>query len=52
MHPIARRTALAVLPCAALLFLLALAWPEPALAQQAFSVDFPKKAGLPYSCMT
>src|SRR5215471_3354016 len=35
-----------------MLLLLALAWPEPALAQQTFSIDFPKKAGLPNSCMT
>ena len=41
-----------LLPCAALL-LLALVWPEPALAQQStFSVDFPKKAGVPNSCAT
>jgi len=41
-----------LLPCAAILLLLVLAWPEPALAQQTFSVDFPKKAGVPNSCLT
>jgi hypothetical protein len=47
-----RRIFITLLPCAAILLLLALAWPEPALAQQTFSVDFPKKAGEPNSCMT
>jgi hypothetical protein len=47
-----RRIFITQLPCVAILLLLALAWPEPALAQQTFSVDFPKKAGVPNSCMT
>jgi hypothetical protein len=41
-----------LLCCAAILVLLALAAPEPVVAQQTFSIDFPKKAGLPNSCMT
>jgi len=52
MHATIRRIVITLLPCAAILVLLALAWPEPALAQQTFSIDFPKKAGLPNSCMT
>ena len=52
MHAISRRIVITLLPCAAILVLLALAWPEPAFAQQTFSIDFPKKAGLPSSCMT
>jgi len=32
--------------------LAALAWREPAAAQQTFSIAFPKKAGVPNSCMT
>jgi len=47
-----RRIFLMLLPGAAILFLLALAWPEPVLAQQTFSVDFQKKAGGPNTCMT
>jgi len=41
-----------LLSCAAILVLLVLASPEPVFAQQTFSIDFPKKAGLPNSCMT
>jgi hypothetical protein len=52
MHATTRRIVITLLPCAAILLLLVLAWPEPALAQQTFSIDFPKKAGLPNSCMT
>ena len=52
MQAITRRIVSTLLPCAAMLLLLALAWPEPALAQLTFSIDFPKKAGLPNSCMT
>src|SRR5881628_629543 len=52
MHATIQRIVITLLPCAAILLLLALAWPEPALAQQTFSIDFPKKAGLPNSCMT
>jgi hypothetical protein len=52
MRAMTSRLLMLLLPCAAML-LLALAWPEPALAQQnTFSVDFPKKAGVPNSCMT
>jgi hypothetical protein len=48
-----RRIVFMLLPCVAMLLLLALAWPEPALAQQqTFSIDFPKIAGAPNSCMT
>ena len=47
-----RRIFIMLLPCAAILVLLALTWPEPASAQQTYSVDFPKKAGMPNSCMT
>jgi len=50
MHSIIRRILVALLPCAAIVLLLVLA--GPALAQQSFSVDFPRKAGLPNSCMT
>src|SRR2546422_7279363 len=52
MHPTTRPIVITRLSCAVILLLLALAWPEPALAQQTFSIDFPKKAGLPNSCMT
>ena len=52
MHVTTRWIVITLLPCAAILLLLALVWPEPALAQQTFSIDFPKKAGLPNSCMT
>jgi len=38
--------------CAAILLLLTLAWTDAALAQQTLSIDFPKKAGLPNSCVT
>jgi len=48
--PTTRRTIIALFRCAAILLLVALAPPESALAQ-AFSIDFPKKAGLPNSCM-
>lgn len=48
-----RRIVFMLLPCAALLLLLALAWPEPAMAQmQTLSMDFPKIAGMPNSCAT
>src|SRR5438309_2775479 len=33
------------------LFIFAVVWPATALAQQTFSVDFPKKSGRPNSCM-
>jgi len=52
MHTTARPIVITLLCCAAILLLLVLASPEPALAQQTFSIDFPKKAGLPNSCMT
>ena len=52
MRTTTRRIVIALLPCAAILLLLALAWPAPALAQQTFSIAFPKKAGLPNSCIT
>ena len=51
MRPATRRTISTLLPCAAIV-LMALGWPASTLAQQTFSVDFPKKAGLPNSCMT
>ena len=51
MRPATRRTISTLLPCAAIL-LVALGWPASTLAQQTFSVDFPKKAGLRNSCMT
>jgi len=40
-----------LLPCVAVV-LMTLAAPVSAYAQQTFSIDFPKKAGLPNSCMT
>ena len=52
MYTTTRPIVITLLSGAAILLLLALAWPEPALAQQTFSIDFPKKAGLPNSCMT
>ena len=52
MHPTTRPIVITRLSCVVILLMLALAWPEPALAQQTFSIDFPKKAGLPNSCMT
>ena len=52
MNSTARRIVLTLLPYAAVLFLVALAWPDSALAQQTFSIDFPKIAGAPNSCMT
>jgi hypothetical protein len=52
MHTTMRRIFITLLPCAAMLLVLALACPDPVLAQQTFSIDFPKKAGLPNSCMT
>jgi len=51
MYPTTRRILIMLLPCVAIV-LTTLACPAPALAQQTFSVDFPKKAGLPNSCMT
>jgi len=51
MRTTTRRIISTRLPCAGIL-LVALGWPAPTLAQQAFSIDFPKKAGLPNSCMT
>jgi len=51
MHRTTRRIVITLLPCAAILLLLALACPDPVLAQT-FSIDLPKKAGLPNSCMT
>src|SRR5262245_53094543 len=51
MHPISRRTPIMLLACVAIV-LIALACPTSALAQQTFSIDFPKRAGLPNSCMT
>lgn len=51
MHPISRRTPILLLACVAIV-LTALAYPASALAQQTFSIDFPKRAGLPNSCMT
>jgi len=47
-----RRIVLTLVSCAAVQFLLILAKAEPALAQQTFSIAFPKKAGEPNSCMT
>ena len=52
MHATTCRMVITLLSGAAIFLLLALVWPEPALAQQTFSIDFPKKAGLPNSCMT
>ena len=51
MRAATRRILSTLLPCAAIL-LVELGWPASTLAQQAFTVDFPKKAGLPNSCMT
>ena len=51
MHPISRRTPIMLLTCVVIV-LIALACPASALAQQTFSIDFPKRAGLPNSCMT
>jgi hypothetical protein len=45
-----RRLLMTLLPATAILLLLGLA--EPAQAQQTFSVDFQKKAGVPNTCMT
>jgi len=52
MHATIRRIVIKLLPRAAIFLLLALVWPEPALAQQTFSINFPKEAGAPNSCMT
>ena len=52
MHATIRLIVITLLPCAAMLLVLGLASPDPVLAQQTFSIDFPKKAGLPNSCMT
>ena len=52
MHTTTRRIVITLLPRAAILLVLALTCPGPVLAQQTFSIDFPKKAGLPNSCMT
>src|SRR5262245_65970863 len=51
MYATTRRILIMLLPCVAI-GLTTLACPGPALAQQTFSIDFPKKAGLPNSCMT
>src|SRR5262245_18806581 len=51
-HATIRRIVITLLPCAAMLLALGLASPDPVLAQQTFSIDLPKKAGLPNSCMT
>jgi hypothetical protein len=52
MRTTTRGIVITLLPCAVILLLLTLACPDPVLAQQTFSIDFPKKAGLPNSCMT
>jgi len=52
VHATTLRTVITSLSCAAIALLLVLAWPEPALAQQTFSINFPKEAGAPNSCMT
>jgi len=52
MRPTTRFVLVSLLSCTAALLLLALVWPEPALAQQTFSIDFPKKAGMPNTCAT
>ena len=52
MHTTTRRIVITLMSCAAISILVALAWPEPASAQQTFSIAFPKKAGVPNSCMT
>ncbi|PYN91869.1 MAG: hypothetical protein DMD91_33395 [Candidatus Rokuibacteriota bacterium] len=52
MKTTTRQIVITLLSCAAIQLLLALAWPEPAHAQQTFSIAFPKKAGEPNSCMT
>ena len=43
MHATTRWIVITLLPGAAIFLLLALVWPEPALAQQTFSIDFRRK---------
>ena len=52
VKPTIRRIIITLLFCATIQLLLTLALPQPALAQQTFSIAFPKKAGAPNSCMT
>ena len=52
VHTTTRWIVFSLLPCAAILLLLALACPDPVLAQQTFSIDLPKKADLPNPWMT
>ena len=52
MKATTRGIVITLVSCTAIQLLLVLARAEPALAQQTFSIAFPKKAGEPNSCMT